>query len=687
MQGNSLLESFEGIDLSHIIKEEEIKYELENAQTNIFTNLPIDAQINFNFIKNNKPKLNELTKRYFNTTDKQTKENINKQIDNYLLQHIRYNLKIHEETLHHYIKIQQDTLNYKLEKYKNNIKQQQKLIEKSHETKETNRFNLMLETLKDKQKKLEILETKTERPYFLWHLYFKEVFDIGGFDIVIANPPYIQLQKYGGTLANLYENQNFETFERSGDIYTLFYEKGFNILKQNGISTFITSNKWMRAGYGEKIRTFFAEKTTPIKLIDFAGYQVFDSATVDTNIIFVQKNNDKIENHNFLACHINKDFTKQTPLHIYFEKNKIILNNLTAQAWTVSDNKTIFIKQQIEKIGKPLKEWDIKIYMGILNGFNQAFIIDESTKDKLIADDKNSINIIVPIIRGKDISKYNISFANLYQISIKAGWTNQNRNGEVAEIFFEKQYPAVYKHLKNIGDNIKGKGKGLYNRDNQGDYWWELRHCAYYNSLKTNKILWSEMTKESCFTWDESGYMTNQTCYFMPDADKYVLAFLNSKLVNFYFALISSGLGDGAFRWIKQFVELIPIPQFSAIEQKPFEILVDYILFIKEYMPQESVISGYFEQIIDGCVYELYFEESLKTHNKNILQFINASIIPLPFANNQELKANDEHIKTNYQHITSIFNKLYHSEHAVRQRLYYMDSVPEVRIIEGKEVH
>ena len=112
-----------------------------------------------------------------------------------------------------------------------------------------------------------------------------------GFDIVIGNPPYVQLQANGGTLAKMYENYKFKTFTRMGDIYCLFYEKGCQMLKDRGHLCYITSNKWMRAGYGEKTREFFVNKTNPILLIDFAGVKIFESATVDTNILLLSKSN------------------------------------------------------------------------------------------------------------------------------------------------------------------------------------------------------------------------------------------------------------------------------------------------------------------------------------------------------------------------------------------------------------
>ena len=184
-----------------------------------------------------------------------------------------------------------------------------------------------------------------------------------GFDIVIGNPPYIQLQKDSGKLANKYENHNYSTFTKMGDIYCLFYEKGFNFLKSNGHLCFITSNKWMRAGYGDKLREFFATKTNPKLLIDFAGVKVFESATVDTNILLFSKS----QNENKTTACLTKNLTIDglANLSDFVRQNSSSCNFSTSDNWVILSNIEQSIKRKIESIGTPLK-WDINIYHGIL---------------------------------------------------------------------------------------------------------------------------------------------------------------------------------------------------------------------------------------------------------------------------------------------------------------------------------
>ena len=182
----------------------------------------------------------------------------------------------------------------------------------------------------DVLKDIEEMMKKKTKPFFIWELEFEEVFEEEGFDIVIANPPYVQLQKDGGKLANELKDQEYQTYTRMGDIYCIFYEKAVQLLKQDGTLCFITSNKWMRAGYGEKTRQLLSEKTNPIKLIDFAGTKVFESATVDVNILLAkkQKNNQKT-----LACIIKDNCTEN--LSDYIKQNSTEISFTNSENWVI----------------------------------------------------------------------------------------------------------------------------------------------------------------------------------------------------------------------------------------------------------------------------------------------------------------------------------------------------------------
>jgi len=246
--------------------------------------------------------------------------------------------------------------------------------------------------------KLNVLKQNPRLPlhFFDWKLDFSDVMNPAlmakdesvGFDIVIGNPPYIQLQKNGGELSKLYGPKKegkgrtkkitpsqYQTFDSMGDIYCLFYECGHRQLKEEGRLCFITSNKWMRAGYGENTRKFFVENTNPELLIDFAGVKVFESATVDTNILMFSKVKNRQKT---LACVVKKEGIKD--LNDFVRQNSTPCNFKTGDPWVILSPIERKIKEKIEAVGTPLRDWDINIYRGVLTGCNEAFIIDGAKK-------------------------------------------------------------------------------------------------------------------------------------------------------------------------------------------------------------------------------------------------------------------------------------------------------------------
>jgi methylase of polypeptide subunit release factors len=234
------------------------------------------------------------------------------------------------------------------------------------------------------------------------------------FSISIGNPPYVQLQKNKGALANMYEHVDYATFARTGDLYSLFYERGLELTqKDTGILCYITSNKWMRAGYGEKLRSYFASKD-PVLLIDFGGFKVFESATVDTNIMLIR--NGKFSG-SMKTCHMKNDFMRGSTVAGYANNNLTYTSSLTSGPWFIGSSAERLLKEKIESLGTHLKDWKVQINYGIKTGLNEAFILDEVTKDKLIAEDVNSADLIKQIIRGKDIKKYHYTLPGLYVIA------------------------------------------------------------------------------------------------------------------------------------------------------------------------------------------------------------------------------------------------------------------------------
>jgi hypothetical protein len=445
----------------------------------------------------------------------------------------------------------------------------------------------------------------------------------GGFDVVIANPPYIQLQKSldDGTnnkYADLYKDCDYETFKRMGDIYALFYELGINVLKESGHLTYITSNKWMRAGYGDVLRGFFA-KHNPKLLLDFGGFKVFESATVDVNIIVVEKE----ENKNKLnAAHFKNDFQTGDSVANYFKQKKVDLTNLTDDTWFIGSRAEIALKQKIEAIGTPLKDWDVKIHRGVLTGYNNAFIIDETRRAELIGEDPNSEAIIKPILRGRDIKRYGYEFAGLYLIDSHNGYTDENGN-RIAPIDID-DYPAVKNHLDQHWDRISV-------RQDKGITPYNLRNCAYYPEFAKEKVVYPNMTKYRPFLLDTKGYFTNQKCFIMTGKNiKYLTGLFNSWLFDFAFQDKFPELLGGTLELSKIFFIKLPIPLITDANRhlaEQIELLVEKRIAISGkderpdgYVKMTGRSSQQIEAQIDQLVYELYelTEEEIKIVEESV---------------------------------------------------------------------
>ncbi len=436
-----------------------------------------------------------------------------------------------------------------------------------------------------------------------------------GFDIIIGNPPYIQLQNEGGKLAKLYQSQGYQVFARTGDIYCLFYEKGMQLLKEKGLLCYITSNKWMRAGYGEKLRNFFTQYN-PILLIDL-GPSVFENATVDTSILLIQKSS-KVANDNLSKLTPHKPLFHLKALTIKSENeidisgklsdNYGIIEKLSGDAWFIGSSAEQKLKEKIERIGKPLKDWDVKIYRGVLTGLNEAFIISTEKRNEILAACRNEAErqrteaIIKPILRGRDIKRYYYEWAGLWVIVIPAGWTNKFKGNEKPEDFVKKQFPSLMDYLTEFEEKAK-------KRDDQGDYWWELRKCAYYEEFEKEKVVWGNISYNSEFCFVEGGIFINAPANLITSENtstKYLVSLMNSKIFDWQFKQVGIFLGH-AYEWKKQYVELVKIPPITPAN-KPMvlqiEELVDKILAAKSQNPQAA--TSELEREIDSLVYKLY---------------------------------------------------------------------------------
>jgi type II restriction/modification system DNA methylase subunit YeeA len=433
---------------------------------------------------------------------------------------------------------------------------------------------------------------------FEWRFEFPEVLndegDFVGFDIIIGNPPYIQLQK-NRPQSELLKTLDYETYTATGDVYCLFYELALRLLRPKAILAYITSNKWMRAAYGESLRNFFVQKANPLLLIDFGGTKVFDNATVDVNILLATKEPYQGLTLSSLFAGTKKELQE---MH-FFPTTPRPTSFLPNTSWVILSPIEQSIKQKIEAIGTPLKDWDINIYRGVLTGFNEAFIIDKETKDNLIKEDPKSAEVLRPILRGRDIKKYTAEFADKWVILAKFG----------SHKYLENDYPAIYNHLFKYKAQLEIRGQCRYGGKNNAGmhHWLELDNCPsqnYLNDFDKLKIVYPNMTKYLPFMYDEyDNYFVNDKGFIITGLYlKYLLAFLNSKLFKVCFKDLFPELLGGTRELRKIFFDKIPILIPTKEQDIIFTKLVNIVIDLKQKKQDTTDI----ENQIDLLFYNLF---------------------------------------------------------------------------------
>lgn len=389
--------------------------------------------------------------------------------------------------------------------------------------------------------------------FFLWHTWFSEVFADGGFDIVIGNPPYISLQNEGGSVGKPYEKADFSSFDRRGDIYCLFYEKGMQLLSPGGTLCFITSNKWMRAAYGEKLRGFLAEHTNPSLLIDFSGNKIFENATVDVNILLLEKAANAGQTE---AVTLGKDFRLSAEnLSLYVHQHATRTAFSSSESWVILSPIEQSIRRKIEAVGTPLKDWDIQINYGIKTGYNDAFIISTQKRDEILAacqteDERQRTEAVIrPILRGKDIKRYGYDWAGLWLIN-----THNGVKGKIPPIDIAL-YPAIKAHLDSHWDRIA-------RRSDQGITSYNLRDCAYIEDFDKPHICWKAVGRNLAFALVEGGiYLTAPASFISADANnEYILACLCSDLCKYFIYKSSDTTGAGDIMLNIKSLVTLPLP-------------------------------------------------------------------------------------------------------------------------------
>jgi len=425
-----------------------------------------------------------------------------------------------------------------------------------------------------------ITHGSTQVAGFDWAVEFAEVFADGGFDIQVANPPYVRqelIKHLKPTLQKVYP----AVYTGTSDLYCFFYARALQLLKSGGMLTFISSNKWFRAKYGEKLRKHIADTCQVHSVTDFGDLPVFKSATAYP-MIFIAQNKEQASKSTIFTEVKSLEFPYPDVLVLIRENGQILPTTaIKASNWILTDASSAKRLKKMEEAGIPLGEYiKGKIYRGVLTGFNKAFVIDAKKRDELIYKDPNSAEIIKPLSVGKDIRKWYINSQDIWLIVTPIGINI-------------KRYPAILEYLKQWQFELE-------KRYDKGRHWWELRACNYYDVFDLPKIVFPDIANKPRFAFDKSGAYTNDTTFTIPIHDLYLVGILNSLPVEEFFLELGGQIRGGYLRFKRQYVEKIPIPNASTTEREAISQLVQKCLDTK------GVNCEIWEKEIDERVAALY---------------------------------------------------------------------------------
>ncbi len=408
-----------------------------------------------------------------------------------------------------------------------------------------------------------------------------------GFDIVIGNPPYVRQEAIKEFKAAF--SRHYACYTGVADLYVYFYEQAVRLLANGGVLSFISSNKWYRAAYGEKLRKYLAERMTFHRLIDFGDAPVFTAIAYPT-IVVAQKA--KADNVPITALNWNPawpldDFAAR----LHTDTLTLAPADLKPDGWRIENPASLRLLEKLRKAGTPLGDYvKGRFYRGVLTGLNEAFVVDRATRDRLIAEHPSSAEVLKPFLRGRDVKRWRCEPQDLWLIFTRRGI-------DIAK------YPAIHEHLKPFKNRLT---PGIPGGRKPGSYqWFEIQdNIAYWKEFEQPKILYQEIATYQAFAWEDSGAFSNNKTFLIPDGSKMFLAVLNSAVCWWFLGQIASKLQGGAYAMQAPYVSQIPIPSATPDQQSQLESLVTRILAAKKADPTADTSA--LEREIDEQVYNLY---------------------------------------------------------------------------------
>lgn len=648
MQGDSLLESFEGIDLSNLLGKN------GNGKKNGGYNNPpelfsVVEEPAMEFGEKDKARLARWINEFFAPQSSEEKAGLQAKINHLINRELDEAIRRYKMSLLVELGNQKNNLDRELELKRPGVKTQ----------KEISRLEAEIAACETKQEKLDWWQQREEKPYFLWHTWFREVFDAGGFDIVIGNPPYVRQEIIGATMKAVLKELYPVTSNGTADLLVYFVELAYSkLLRPGGQFAFIINNKWIRSGYGEGLRQLLQSQTRVHQLLDFGDLPVFESALAYPCILLFEKNPPAGTFDVVLFEDVPFRNGKKLPDEVTRLKFPVKTDALRPEQWHLNPP---FVEGLLNKVNESSVSLDEYIgggaYYGIKTGASAIFMLPQEEFERIPQQERD---ILKPMLMGRDLKKYFSPSVDKFLIRLEKGITNKMKGLKHPEEWLSAAYPNIFQYLKVHEENAA-------KRYDKGDYWWELRACDYYDLFERPKIMYQGFQVSPCFIFDMNGLYCNNSVWFIPRYDKYLLGYLNSQLGWWCITMYCSRIQNG-YQLMYDYFKNIPVPQADGRIRELVADFVDMIMLVKqqEWSARHQMMSDYFERIVDVLIYEASFGPALKEREVDIVGRI-------------EYDAAPQHI----EEVAALFDTLYNPSHPIQTALFNLRLVPEVAYIQN----
>jgi adenine-specific DNA-methyltransferase len=488
------------------------------------------------------------------------------------------------------------------------------------------------------------------------------------FDIVIGNPPYVRHEDIKELTPILKSEYQYECGSSRADLYVFFYERSVKLLKAGGVLSFITSNKWYRAKYGEALRLFMATHTQLNSIIDFGDEAVFTALAYPTIVIATRREkpiNPPPAADNLRALNWMQEHPVETFPAVFADASfDVPQSALRKEGWQLEPPLKRQLLARIRTAGKPLGEYvNGRFYRGIITGLNEAFVIDGATRERLIAEDPKSAEIIKRYLRGRDVKRWKVEWAGLYLITFPFGFHEML-----------KDYPGVLRHLAQFEDALRKRGQCTSSRNGKGvgqHHWLELDNNpkeSYLAEFEQPKIFVPAIEDGVEYAPDLTGYYGNdKTNIIVTEEWRYVLAVLNSSVSWWITQQTFSGKQGGFYEFKPMYVSQLPIPSATAQQKAVLDVLVNSVL---------ATGDARFEQLINGLVFELFFPDDLRRAKIHLFD----ACEKVGIGKLATLKG-----KTLVTAAEELAARIFATSHPIYAMLFDLQGLDVVRIVEGRE--